>query len=88
MSDDELTALAREHIGLSFGLSAQQSARLRGSTRAEVESDAKQMRDELGLEPLDEHERADRHVRDQQGRFAPGDASMNARIRAAAGRST
>jgi hypothetical protein len=77
-SDDGVLALARERVGAHFGLSAAQSARLRGSTKAEIEADAKAMRGELGLPPLDERER------DEGGRYASGD--MNARIRAAAGR--
>jgi hypothetical protein len=82
VTDDELISLAKEHIGAAFGLSEAQSVRLRGSTRAEIEGDAKQMRDELGLEPLGGH---DDRGRDQQGRFASG-TTMNERIRAASGR--
>ena len=62
-SDDEVLSLAKEHVGAHFGLSAAQSARLRGSTRAEIEADAKQMRRELGLEPLDD---SDERERDKQ----------------------
>jgi hypothetical protein len=39
---------------------------LRGSTVSALRDDAKQMRDELGLEPLDEHDDRGRH-RDQGG---------------------
>jgi hypothetical protein len=59
---------------------------LRGSTVSALRDDAKQMRDELGLEPLDEHDDRGRH-RDQGGRFARGERDMNSIIRAASGRS-
>jgi hypothetical protein len=78
-SDDEVLALAKEHVGAHFGLSAAQSARLRGATRAEIKADAKAMRAELGLEPLD-----DERERDEQGRYRG--QSMNDVIRQAAGR--
>ena len=84
--DDELISVAREHIGAAFGLSAAQAARLRGTTRGEIESDAKAMCDELGLEPVGEH---DDRQRDQSGRFAsgaPAEGDMNTIIRAASGR--
>ena len=42
-SDDELLALAKAHVGAAFGLNAAQAARLRGATKAEIESDARQM---------------------------------------------
>lgn len=87
-SDDELLALAKEHVGSQFGLSAQQAARLRGATKAEIEADAKAMRNELGLESLDEGdehgERSDRD-RDAAGRFAKP-STMNRLIRRASGR--
>ena len=80
-SDDEVLALAREHVGAHFELSAAQSARLRGSTKSELEADAAAMRVELGLEPLDD---GDERERDEQGRYRG--QSMNDVIRQAAGR--
>jgi hypothetical protein len=77
--DDELVGIAREAIGSRFGLTPAQSARLRGATRVEIEGDAKAMRSELGLTPLDER------TRDEGGRYARGD-DMNSIIRAASGR--
>ena len=85
-SDEEVLALAKEHVGAHFGLSAAQSARLRGSTKSELEADARQMRSELGLEPLDD---GDGRVRDEHGRFVAGGGGgsmMNELIRRAAGR--
>jgi hypothetical protein len=88
--DDELLGIAREHIGSAYGLSAAQSSRLRGATRAEIETDAKQMRAELGLEPLDEHDGHGDRSRDAGGRFAKsgGGSEINQAIRQAAGRTS
>ena len=77
MEDDELVTIARQAIGEHYGLTADQARRLHGDTAAELREDAKLMRSELGLPPLDERER------DGRGRFA---ANMNAIIRARAGR--
>jgi hypothetical protein len=80
MADDELVAIAKTAIGAEFGLSAQQAARLRGVSAAELRDDAKAMRGELGLDDGDgEHGQQ----RDERGRFT-GD--MNQRIRQASGR--
>jgi hypothetical protein len=76
--DDELRDIARTALGAEYGLSPEQAQRLRGETAAELRADAKAMRAELGLAPVDERER------DEGGRFVGGD--MNARIRAASGR--
>lgn len=80
--DDELVSIARTALGQEAGLTAEQSRRLRGETAAELRADAKAMRSELGLPPLDERER------DEQGRFraAESGVDMNRMIRAAAGR--
>jgi len=78
--DDELLGIARTAIGERFGLSAAQAARLHGSTASELRDDAKAMRAELGLPPLDEQDR------DQHGRFHPKSIDMNTAIRQAAGR--
>ncbi len=79
--DDELVQVAREAIGAHFGLSAPQAARLHGSTRNEIEVDARAMRRELGLPDLDEG-------RDEHGRYKTreGKSVMDAAIRQAAGR--
>jgi hypothetical protein len=83
---DELLGLAREHVGTAFGLTSEQSARLRGATKAEIEADAKAMRAELGLDPIDGGKQRER---DEQGRFASNASSgtINSLIRRAAGRS-
>ena len=78
--DNELLDVARVAIAAEFGLGAAQARRLRGETAAELRADAKAMRAELGLEPVDERER------DQQGRYASGERDMNSVIREAAGR--
>jgi hypothetical protein len=82
--DDDLLQVAREAIGAHFGLSAQLSARLRGSTRSELESDARAMRRELGLPELDER---GEHRRDKRGRFrATTNRELNEAVRKVAGR--
>jgi hypothetical protein len=89
MDDDELFAIARESIGARFELSPAQSARLRGTTRKELEAEARAMRRELQLPDLDEGAEHDERRRDERGRFASGEpsgASMNVLIRRAAGR--
>jgi hypothetical protein len=78
--DDELLSVAREAIGGHYGLTPEQSARLHGATRTELERDAVQMRSELGMPPL-----GDGRARDEQGRFT-GTEDMNSQIRRAAGR--
>ena len=79
MSD--LTEIGRVSIGVNeYGLTEQQAKRLRGESGDRVRADAKQMRVELGLEPIDERER------DEQGRYRTKSVDMNAAIRAAAGR--
>jgi hypothetical protein len=89
--DDELLALAKTSIGDEHGLTPAQSARLHGQTAKELRADARAMRGELGMEPLDEE-----RPRDHGGRFAksggiydkaspPADV-MNRLIRSAAGR--
>jgi hypothetical protein len=89
--DDELLSIARTSIGADVGLNPAQSRRLVGSTAADLRSDAKAMAKELGL-VVD----AD-PPRDPGGRFAKSggiydkgsaNADVNARIRAAAGRTT
>jgi hypothetical protein len=55
--EEELYGIARASIGAQFGLSEAQSARLRGTSASELRADAKQMRVELGLDPVDERER-------------------------------
>jgi hypothetical protein len=89
--DDELLSIARASIGAEHELTVEQSARLRGQTAAELRDDAKAMRRELGIPSLDER------PRDQGGRFAKTggiydkgspNAEMNARIRAATGRTS
>jgi hypothetical protein len=76
--DDELVSIAREAIATRYGLSPQQARRLRGDTASALVEDAKLMRSELGLAPVDEGDR------DERGRFRP--RSMNEAIRQAAGR--
>jgi hypothetical protein len=79
--DDDLVQVGRIAIGKEFGLTAEQSRRLRGETVGEVRADAKAMRHELGLPSLDQRDRDDR------GRFAGSDNErVNQAIRAAAGR--
>jgi hypothetical protein len=80
--DDELLAVAREAIGAHYELSPAQAARLRGSTRSEIEADARLMRTELGLPPLE-----DEQPRDEGGRFK-GKSTMDRMIREAAGRTS
>jgi hypothetical protein len=84
MSDDaELLDYVRARVGDEYGLSEAQAARLRGRSLGELRADAKAMRSELGLEPLDEGA-----ARDEAGRFtAAGNAvDMNTAIRRASGR--
>ena len=82
---DELLGLAREHVGSAFGLSPEQSARLRGATKSEIEADAKAMRAELGLDPIEDGQQRER---DESGRFASSESTaMNRLIREASGRS-
>jgi hypothetical protein len=78
----DLAEIGRLAIGQhEFGLTEAQSRRLRGGSADEVRADAKAMRAELGLPPVDGRER------DGQGRYArSGEGDMNARIREAAGR--
>jgi hypothetical protein len=88
MGDDgelDLLDYVRSRVADEYGLTAAQGARLHGSTVTELRSDARAMRDELGLEPL-----ADGATRDERGRFrstsdAAGDG-MNRFIRRASGR--
>jgi hypothetical protein len=79
--DDELLSIAKTSIGAEHELTPEQSARLRGQTAAELRSDAKAMRRELGM-PVDDR------PRDHGGRYAKsgGIYDMNAMIRRAAGR--
>jgi excisionase family DNA binding protein len=86
MADDELELIdyVRSRVAHEAGLSPAQGARLRGSTVAELRSDARAMRDELGLEPLDDDGATSR---DGRGRFRKGDiVDMNRIIRDASGR--
>jgi hypothetical protein len=76
--DDELLAVAKAAIGSEYELTPEQSRRLRGDTASELRADAKAMRGELGLPPLDKNDR------DERGRFAG--SSMNEIIRRASGR--
>jgi hypothetical protein len=78
--DESLLDLAKRQVAHEFGLSPEQGNRLHGDDVAALRSDAKVMRTELGLEPLDERER------DEHGRFKRGEVDMNAVIRSAAGR--
>jgi hypothetical protein len=79
--DDELVSIAKPSIGAEYGLSEAQAKRLRGDSADEVRRDARAMRKELGLEPIDEQQRD----RDQSGRYAKP-SSMNRLIRQASGR--
>jgi hypothetical protein len=91
MDDPELFTIARASIGSEHGLTPEQSARLHGQTARELRDDARAMRGELGMEPLD-----DDPPRDHGGRFArsggiydqgaSGAARFNQLIRQAAGR--
>lgn len=76
--DAELVEIAKTAIGEHYGLTPGQAARLRGENRQEIEDDAKLMRRELGLPPLDDDRR------DEHGRFRAAD--MNQVIRQASGR--
>jgi hypothetical protein len=78
--DAELYAIARASIGAEHELTAEQSARLRGQTAAELRDDARLMRVELGLDPA-----ADDRPRDQGGRYAKS-GGINDMLRRAAGR--
>jgi hypothetical protein len=86
----ELLGLAREHVGTTFGLTPEQSARLRGGTKAEIEADAKTMCRELGIK-VDDDGHEQQRERDESGRFRAKSgeaesAAMNKLIRQAAGR--
>lgn len=83
--DDELFGIAKTAIGAEHELSPAQSARLRGSTAAELRADAAAMRHELGLAPLPDPR--DRE-RDEQGRYRPRTSAddFNRLIRSVAGR--
>ena len=79
MSD--LSEIGRLSIGQhEYGLTPEQSKRLRGESASEVRADARAMRNELGLDPIDEGGQQ----RDARGRYAGH--SMNDVIRQAAGR--
>jgi hypothetical protein len=80
----DLAEIGRASIGHEYGLTPEQSKRLRGESADEVRADAKEMRHELGLAPLDDDEHDDR-ARDEHGRFAKS-SGMNAIIRQASGR--
>jgi hypothetical protein len=80
----DLAEIGRVSIGVNeFGLTEAQSKRLRGESADEVRADARAMREELRLEPI-EPERA----RDDGGRYAAGEdeGDMNRLIREASGR--
>jgi hypothetical protein len=82
MDDAELVAIARQAIAERYGLTAQQGARLHGSTAKALIEDAKLMRSELGLAPIPEGP-----DRDGQGRFTGStNKDFNELIRAASGR--
>lgn len=83
--DAELIQLARGAIADRYGLTSAQGARLRGDTAKELIADAKEMRTELGLDPLPED---DGQERDERGRYtnADGKPDVNKLIRAATGR--
>jgi hypothetical protein len=75
--DDGLLGLAKRAVGNEYGLSPQEAARLHGTSASELRADAKTMRTELGLPPLDERER------DEHGRFHRAKLDVNTVIRAA-----
>jgi hypothetical protein len=87
VDDPELFQVARASIGAEHGLTSEQSARLHGQTASELRADAKAMRGELGMEPLDNDP-----PRDRGGRYAKSGgiydqgARFNQLIRQAAGR--
>jgi hypothetical protein len=90
--DEELFTIARASIGAEHGLSPAQSTRLHGLTAKELRDDARAMRGELGMQPLDEEDAP----RDRGGRFArsggiydqggSSNARFNQLIRSVAGR--
>jgi hypothetical protein len=90
VDDPELLSIARTSIGAEHGLSPEQSARLHGQTASELRDDARAMRVELGLAPVEEE-----RPRDRGGRYAKSGgvydqgtsgARFNQLIRQAAGR--
>jgi hypothetical protein len=82
VSDDETIAFLRSSVAREAGLSEGQSRRLKGETVAELRADAKAMRAELDMPPLDDEDGG--RQRDASGRFQT--RSMNQAIRQAAGR--
>ena len=81
VDDAEILDLAKAAVGSQFGLTAQQSARLRGDTAEALKADAKLMQTELGIHQVDDRER------DGKGRYRGSESKqMNDAIRQAAGR--
>jgi hypothetical protein len=78
--DPELRALAQAHIADEYDLPAGARQRIRGDDLRSMRADAKLLREELGLRPLNER------GRDAGGRFSGAVADMNSAIRHAAGR--
>jgi hypothetical protein len=89
--DDELVALAKAAIGQEVGLNAAQSRRLVGETTSEIRDDAQRMAREVGLiVDTDPPPDPGGWFAKSGGIYDKGspNADVNARIRAAAGRTT
>jgi hypothetical protein len=81
-NDDELLQYVKVAVARDHGLSDGQARRLTGQSLREIEADARRMRRELGLDPLDEPQ-----PRDRQGRYRGSEhAAINNALRAASGR--
>ena len=78
MDDAELLGYVKSRVADETGLPSEWATRLRGSTLAELRTDAQALAQTLGV--------AGPRERDGNGRFAGGAARMNAEIRRAAGR--
>ena len=79
--DDATRQVLQRVVGDEAGLPASVHTRLRGDDVAALLADARAMRSELGLPPLDKPQE-----RDEGGKFSGGRAQINAMIRAKAGR--
>jgi hypothetical protein len=80
MDDAELLGYVKSRVADETGLPSEWATRLRGSTLAELRTDAQALAQTLGVAGPPARER------DGNGRFAGGAARMNAEIRRAAGR--
>ena len=84
--DDETLDYLKLAVAREFDLSEANGRRLRGATVSALKDDARAMRAELALPPLDDEQ--DDRARDAQGRFSRSGSAgdMNRLIRQASGR--